>query len=96
LYRFGASGGSDSDSVVLGVIVEEAHRSGVALLSGCNGIKLTLDALGLLKRLYDGLDKGVSTVVARLVADEAVVMHELGTALLAREVVRLGVVCVGY
>jgi hypothetical protein len=81
---------------VLGVIVEEAHRSGVALPSSCNGIKLTMDALGLLKRLHDGLDKDVSTVVARLVADEAVVTHELGAALSAREVVRLGVVWVGY
>jgi hypothetical protein len=96
LYRFCVSEGSDSSGVVLDVIVEEAHRSGVALTSSCNGIEPTMDALGLLKRLYDGLDKNVSTVVARLAADEAVVMHELGTALSAREVVRLGVVWVAF
>lgn len=71
MYGFGASEGSDSNGVVLSVIVEEVHRSGVALTSSCNGVKLKMDALGLLKRLYDRLDKDVSTVVARLVADEA-------------------------
>jgi hypothetical protein len=71
LYRFCASKGSNLNSVVLSVIVEEAHRSGVALTSSCNRIKLIIEALRLLKRLYNRLDKDVSTVVARLVADEA-------------------------
>lgn len=92
MYRFCVSDGSDSNGVVLGVIVEEAYISVVAHTSSCNGIEVTMDALGPLEQLYDGLDKDVSTVVARLAADEAVVMHELVAALSAREVVRLGVV----
>jgi hypothetical protein len=76
---------------VLGVIVEETRGSGVGLASSCNGIKLTMDAFGLLNQLYEGLDKDVSTVIARLVADEADVSHELGARLSTREA-RLGVV----
>jgi hypothetical protein len=94
LYRFCAADGSDSDGVVLGVIVEEARGSGVGLASSCSDTVLTMDALGLSKGLYDGLDKGVSTLVARLVPNEIDVLHELGAGLPAREV-RLGVVGVG-
>lgn len=107
-YRLCALEDSDSDEVVLGVIVEEMHGSGVGLASGCNGSKLTMDAFGLSGRLYGGLETGVPIVVARLserlyegldkdvsvVANEADVLHELGTGLSTIEV-RLGVVGVG-
>jgi hypothetical protein len=79
---------------VLGVIAEETRGSGVGLASSCNGIKLTLDAFTLLVRLYEGLDKGVSIMVARLVADKADVSHELGAGLSTCET-HLGVVGAG-
>jgi hypothetical protein len=91
LYGPCAFEGSDSSGSVLGVIVEGTRGSGVGLASRPDGVELTMEAFGLLKRLYEGLDKDVSTVVARLVADEADVSHELGAGLSTRET-RLGVV----
>jgi len=73
------------------VIVEETRGSGVKLASSCNGIELTIEAFGLLERLYDEMDKGSPTVVARLVVDEAYVSHKPGAKLSACEV-RLDVV----
>jgi hypothetical protein len=94
LYFFCAFEGSDSNGSVLGVIVEGTCGSGVGLASRLNGVELTMKAFGLLKRLYEGLDKGVSTVVARLVADEVDVSHELGAGLSTLET-RLGVIGAG-
>jgi hypothetical protein len=98
LYRLCAFESSGSSGSVLGVIVEETRGSDVGLASSCNGIELTMGAFGLLKRLYEGLDKGVSTVVALLVAllvaDEPEVSHELGAGLSTLETC-LGVVGAG-
>jgi len=46
------------------VIVEETRGRGVKLAFSCNGIKLTIEAFGLLEGLYDEMDKGSPTVVA--------------------------------
>ena len=90
-YRLLVSRGSASSGALSGMIIGETHRSGAELASNCDGFGLTIGHLDLPKGLCDGLDEGVSTVVARLVAEEGDVWHELGTELLDREV-RLGVV----
>lgn len=90
-YRLLVSGVSASSGALSGMIIGETHRRGSELASNCDGFGLIIGHFDLSKGLYDGLDEGVSTVVARLVAEEGDVLHELGTELLAREV-RLGVV----
>lgn len=86
MYRFCAPEGSEIGDVVLGVVVEGTCGSDDELASLCNGFGLTIDASGLSKRVDDGLDKGVLTVVAELIGDKVDVLHELGTTLSARSV----------
>ena len=90
-YRLLVSRGSASSGALSGMIIGETRRSGAELASNRDGFGLIIGHFDLAKGVCDGLDKGVSTVVARLVAEEADVLHELGTELLDREV-RLGVV----
>ena len=85
------SRGSASSGALSGMIIGETRRSGAELASNRDGFGLIIGHFDLAKGVCDGLDKGVSTVVARLVAEEGDVLHELGTELLDREV-RLGVV----
>ena len=73
------------------MIIGETRRRGAELASNRDRFGLIIGHFDVPKGLYAGLDEGVSTVVARLVAEEGDVLHELGTELLAREV-RLGVV----
>ena len=90
-YRLLASKGSASSGALSGMIIGETHRRGAELASNRDRSGLIIGHFDVSKGLYDGLDEGVSTVVARLVAEKGDVLHELGTELLAREV-RWGVV----
>ena len=90
-YRLLVPRGSASSGALSGMIIGETRRRGAELASNRDGFGLIIGHFDLAKGVCDGLDKGVSTVVARLVAEEGDVLHELGTELLDREV-RLGVV----
>jgi hypothetical protein len=83
---FLASRGSASDGVVPGVVIGETHGRGAESSFSCAKVGVPTEPFDVLGSLYDRLEKGVSTVLARLVAEEAVVLHKLGAELPVFEV----------
>ena len=68
------------------MVIGETHGRGTGSSFGCNEVGVTTEPFDILESLYDRLEKGVSTVLTRLVAEEAVVLHKLRTELPVSEV----------